>query len=363
MSSIFDINPGFTGKRGYAKELYKTFKTQQGLAPLRIQEEAKLQPYMTAQNLVNLDQFLTGTPEMDIPQYAYEPAVYRKTEKKGGLFSGGNLLAGVLSGGASMVPDIIGSKTGNGFTSGDLFGGGGGSGRELVRRERWTPNGTVRRGAQRGFLDIYNNAIIPTLTEAQTKMRTADISDVKNLSPEMRAALRASNPAAAALLDELEGQAQGDLAAGASLNPSELRNIQQAARMGQSARGMGSGPIDNFEEALKSLNYGRALQNDRRGFAGDVINQSQAFYGNPFQNILNRNSTAGQAGGIAGQGLGGSRLGNYINPESQYASDINSWNAQAQQMVTNAGAENNAAMISGIMSMFGNIGGGAMKAI
>ena len=346
---LFDITPSFSGRRGYSKELYRTFEAQNNIAPIRLDAERKLQPFQTAQNLVNLDQFLTGTPEMEIPSYTYVPAVYRKKkEDDGGFFSNFFDPVNQLTGGGSML-------------MGGLFGGGG-KGKELAQKAYWKPNGTTRRAAQRGFLDIYNNAIIPAMTEAQTKMRTADIADVQNLSPAMREALRTANPDAARLLDELDRQAQGDLQAGAALNASELRNIQQAMRAGQSARGMGFGPADNFQEALQSLNYGRGLQQQRRAFAGDVLAQLQGFYGNPFERVLGRNSTAGQAPGVGGQGIQASRLQNYINPESAYAQDVNSWNAQAQQMIANAGAENNAALLGGIISAVGNIAGGAAGA-
>ena len=69
--------------------------------------------------------------------------------------------------------------------------------------------------------------------------REGDIEAIERLGGRARAALDAANPEQAALLSELNRQAQEDLAAGGDLSAFERREIQQSARAGQAARGLG----------------------------------------------------------------------------------------------------------------------------
>jgi hypothetical protein len=340
--SLFDISPNAVYQPGYGAQTRKTLQNQISLAPQLYQANEQFQPLYGSLNLQNIDQFLNGTPEQVYDTYSFRNPVYKSGGGGGGLFD----TAFDLSPGS---PGIF-----------DLFGGGG-DGKKLVRPGGWKKSGSATRGAQRGFLDMYLNDIIPSTLQAQTKQRSADIADVANLGPEAREALRKANPEAAALLDQLYGSAQSDLALGASLNDSETRNIQQASRAGQSARGMGLGPNDNFQEALSSLDYGRGLENQRRGFAGGVFSQLQNFYGDPFQAILGRSSQSG-AQALGGQGIGASRQGSLFNPESSYAQDVFNTSLNQRQSVENAGASANAAMLGGIISAIGGIGGGAAGA-
>jgi hypothetical protein len=151
---------------------------------------------------------------------------------------------------------------------------------------------------------------------------------------------------------------------GASLNDSELRLAQQATRAGQQSRGMSFGPGQSFEESLNALNYGRQLEGDRRAFAGGTAGLLDSFYGRSLNAILGRD-ISGAAGGLAGMGQGGGMAGGplsaFMNPESQYSYGVNDFNANSQQSANNIGAQNNAAMLGGIMSMIGNLGGGAMS--
>ena len=401
---LFDINPQAVS-RNYGAEMRKALEAQIGLMGPYFQAMAGNQGAGTTGiaglqnglNLQNIDQFLTGTGEQEYDIMGWQAPVYSRPQ--GGRQGGG---ISQLQGFNPFLPGYndktfgMGGSAGSSIPGGFIPGQGSRTGMSkyipgpldtvdpisgmqglmglfgddekkakarLLQRGQYVKTGTGRRAAQRGFLDIYNESIIPEMLKARTQQRSGDISDIQNLSPAAREALRTSNPQAAQLLDQLYGDATRDLSLGAQLNQSETRNISNAVRGGQAARGMGMGPRDNFDEALTSLDYGRGLQADRRSFAGATSGLLDNFYGRSLNAILGRD-ISGAAGGLAGMGQGGGMAGgalsSFMNPESQYSYGINDFNANSQQSANNIAAQNNAAMLSGIMNMVGQMGGGAM---
>jgi len=117
--------------------------------------------------------------------------------------------------------------------------------------------------------------------------------------------LNSYNPQSAALLAEMASQAQTDLAAGTTLSPAEMREVQQNVRAGQASRGMGYGRNDTFDEVLTLALTGREAQDRRRRFAGDVASMSSNFYGNPFDYIFRGSGAAPYTpAGLLGVGAG-----------------------------------------------------------
>lgn len=342
---LFDVTPQLAPLRDYGAETRRTAQAQIKLAPQLYQANETYQPLYGALNLQNMDQFLNGVGEQEYTTYKYSPPRY--SDGHGG--GGGGFLGGAMDV-LSTVNPVFGSLFGSDEKKPQLLAKGG-----------WKKSGTATRAAQRGFLDIYQNDIVPALARAQSTQRAADISDVAKLGPEARAALRLANPDAAKLLDEMYGQAEGDMAAGAALTPAQRRMLLQSVRSGQAARGMGYGPSDVFEEGLSTLDYGRGLQRDRRAYAESTLNDLNRFYGDPFASILNRSSQSA-AQGVAGQAGGMSRQGSLFNGESAYAGDIYSSNTNMIQSRNNAEASNNAAILGGIISSIGNAAGGAAGA-
>lgn len=336
----------------YAQQIQKTLEAQLRLAPELFQANEAFAPLYQSLDLQNLNQFLNGTPEQTYQTYQWEPPKYRqKKDDDGGLF-------GDFGPGSFFTPPDVQF----GMLGPDLLAGGPGKHKELVRRGRFTPHGTGTRAAQKGFLQIYDEDIMPALYRERSEGRAADIDDVSTLGPEMREALRRSDPDSAALLDLLSGTATDDLALGASLNPSESRNIAQASRAGQSARGMGFGPNDNFEEALTSLNYGRELQDRRRGYAAGTLGLLSDFYGDPFERVLGR-SDPNSGLGIAGGAMSGSKQDNLFNPESDYAGSIFNTIFNANLAEGLAAKNNRAAITSAGISAAGSLLGGASSMI
>lgn len=209
--------------------------------------------------------------------------------------------------------------------------------------------------ASRGFLDLLEQDISPKLRSIQTADRAGEIEDVKNLGPKAMEALRAANPGAAAIVDsmieEAGANARGELGAG------ERRDIQQAIREGQGARGVGFGPRDVFDEV-----YGSGIASRELAFNKGIraLGASQGFYGEPFERVLGKPSSAGASGGLmalAGQNnaAAGPRL---FDPESAYAGDIFSTNFNAQSAASISARNNRAAMAGSLMGVGGSLGGG-----
>ncbi len=185
--------------------------------------------------------------------------------------------------------------------------------------------------------------------------REGDIEAIERLGGRARAALDAANPEQAALLAELNRQAQEDLAAGGDLSAFERREIQQSARAGQAARGLGYGLGDAAIESLAQLQGASARR--REGFAQSMVGINQATGADPFMAILGRPSSMSptMAGGVVGQAQG-FNAGQMFSPESAYAQNIYAGNQQQQLAARTATASNRSAMFGGVMKGIGSIG-------
>jgi hypothetical protein len=175
-----------------------------------------------------------------------------------------------------------------------------------------------------------------------TRQRQADIADVLKLGPEALAAYKASNPEQARLLDSLTSQALADLGAGSSLSPNERRDVIQNSRAGAADRGMALSTPSAFAEVMDLDRYGRARQNERRGFAGNVAQLTSQIYGDPFQAVVGRPAAnlafANQVNQIPTQPTQSAQLFG----TDQYASNLFGQNQQSELTgaTTNAGLAN-----------------------
>ena len=220
---------------------------------------------------------------------------------------------------------------------------------------------------KKGLVALYED-MVPRIgaadASAASYQRGADINDVRTLGPEMQAAIKAANPEQWALIDELTRQATGDLAAGSTLTPAMRDELQSYVRGGQSARGMGLGNKDLFEEAFTLGTAGQQLLDRRRAFAGSVVDLNQRVAADPLMAILGRPSRAtGDAQNFTGAGQSFAKaIGpSLFSPESQYAADINQGNYEGELAARTATANSRAGMIGGILSAGGILGGAAIK--
>lgn len=217
---------------------------------------------------------------------------------------------------------------------------------------------------QRGLLDIYEKDLYPTMSrissQADAAQRESDISAVEQYGSRATAALRASNPQQAALLDALTQQAQQGLSDAGGLDAGTRREVQQAARAAQAARGMGFGNADAFNEAMNVGSAADARRRQNQSFAAGVVNLNQATAGDPFMAILGRSSgSTPLAGGAMGQAQAmGANGPGMFDPQSAYAADLYNTNYNGQAAANNASSNFLGGILGGTMGMLGGLGGG-----
>jgi len=219
----------------------------------------------------------------------------------------------------------------------------------------------VMRGSQGtpGLLELYEQDIMPGLARADVAgldvSREGDIAAVERLGPRATEAFRQANPEQAALMAELNRQAQSDLSAGAGLPPSLSRELDQFIRGAQSDRGMGYGMADLGQEALIKGMNAEQLQRNRRSFASQVVGLNAATSADPFMAILGKPGVGmGAAQGFAAQGQGMVPQQSF-NPESAYAGSLAAGNYNAELNANIASANARAAVASGAMKSMGSI--------
>ena len=191
--------------------------------------------------------------------------------------------------------------------------------------------------------------------------RGSDIAAIEKYGGRAREALDAANPEQAALLQELNQQALSDLRLGGQLNAGEQRQLSQAARGAQAARGFGYGINDAAIESWAQLQGSEQKRRQRQGFAQSMVGMNKATAADPFMAILGRPSSMNpmMAGGVVGQ-AGGFNPGAMFSPESQYAGDIYNQNWQGELAARTASASNRASMIGAGIGAVGSMFGGAL---
>ena len=203
--------------------------------------------------------------------------------------------------------------------------------------------------------------------ETLAAQREADISAIEDYGTRAmqgyRAAADAANPEQAALMAELNKQALSDLQLGGQLNVSEQRDLQQAARGAQAARGFGYGINDAAIESWAQMQGSDQRRRQRQGFAQSMAGLNQANSVDPFMAILGRPSsmTPAMTGSFVGQAQG-FNPGAMFSPESQYAADIYNQNYQGQLAARTATAKNRASMIGAGIGAFGKMTGSSVAA-
>jgi hypothetical protein len=320
--------------RNYAQETRDTLQAKIDLAPQQFAAESQFRPLYNNLNMEEYRAALLGRPAGKRSESYVEQVPYETTEQYDRNGNVINTPAGY-------------SVTAPGYGSGV-------STRTVTRYRPETRTREVDLPAQEGLLDMFQNEIAPKTRQIQTADREADIADIQNLGPKTNEALRVANPGAASIVDALVNRANANLAGG--LDPAEERQLQQTARAGQAARGMGYGLPDLFEELMGAGVGGQELIRNR---AAQALSASEGFYGNPFETILQRNSgkNAGSAAGATATGLNGSSGPSLFNPESAYAQDVNNTNYNAQSAAAISSRNNQAALLSALTGALGTAGG------
>jgi hypothetical protein len=215
---------------------------------------------------------------------------------------------------------------------------------------------------QPGLLELYERDIMPGLARADVAgldvTREGDIAAVERLGQRATEAFRQANPEQAALMAELNRQAQQELAAGASLPPAMARELEQQVRGAQAARGMGFGVSDISQEALVKGLQAEQLQRRRQAFAQQMVGLNAATAADPFMAILGRPGVgiaAGQGLAAQGQGMAPQQV---FNPESAYAGSLAAGNYNAALNASIASANARAGIAGAGLQAAGSILGG-----
>lgn len=394
--------------RDLPSEYSKTLSAQISMLPNLLAAQAQYQPVQSANQLSNLNSLLLGTPDQEYTSQIYTPSV----RERGGVFSYGSIPKGTSGyiaypnlpnnipqtgktggsgggiGGVGLpgtggggLPGISGTTTGTsggGFNwdgmvpslpgggGGGLPGmpGGGGGGISSIMDPfglfgggDGPPTNTVSPAgyrtvthtlpAQRGLLGLQSIA------------RGSDIADVANLGPGAMQAFMMSDPRTSGLLEQMTTQTGTELGMGANLDPSLMRLAQQTVRGRQTGMLGGTGSAGDLGEALGVSAFGQNLRQQRLANASSVSTLRNQIYGDPFQRVLGRNSTASSAAmGLSGQGAT-----NRLNPESSYAEDLYNTNYNSLVNKAIADANNQNALIGAGISAVGSLGGAAMGMI
>jgi len=208
-----------------------------------------------------------------------------------------------------------------------------------------------------------------------TAGRTQDMADLQALAPQVTDAYRLANPEAAALLDELNKEAAAQLATGGALTPDEQRAVEQNSRAAYNDRGMVLGDPAVFSEVMNLDAAKRTKQKENQALASSVLGLNKSIYGDPVSVILGRPSSNLGFEGIPAPTSSNST--DIFNPESAYANNVYSGNQNATNQANaatanansdyfsllynsgvdqaNTTANNNAALLSSLLSAGGNV--------
>jgi hypothetical protein len=95
------------------------------------------------------------------------------------------------------------------------------------------------------LLDVFGREVAPRLRELEAGDREATAESYASVAPKAREAVRALHPEEAAMVDKLLGISRERVESG--MSGGERRDVQEAIRGAQAARGVGFGPNDVFE--------------------------------------------------------------------------------------------------------------------
>ena len=185
---------------------------------------------------------------------------------------------------------------------------------------------SISTGSSPGLLSL--------LGQAGTMQRQQNISDWSNLSPSALAAIKASNPQLASLIDTMTSQAGSQLGLGTNIDPTQMALTQQAIRSRQSGMLGGTGNAGTYNEALGLSQFGQQLYQQRLANAGNVANINQGIYGQGISNLMTGTYNPYQAVSM-GTGLSQFNIPNYgnsnINAQSAadtgYAGQLSAYNS------------------------------------
>ncbi len=154
------------------------------------------------------------------------------------------------------------------------------------------------------------------------QQRIAEIQQAAAISPLLR---QIEDPTQASIRAMLGKQIETDLAAGSGLTADMQREIEQAVRAGQSARGMTRGNAAVTAEAFSKGSAGQQLAQQRRQAAQQFLQTQATTQTDPLQFVTGRQQT---------------KLTQQMQPQTPQIAGVSSLTPQAMAMNNQAGLQN-----------------------
>ena len=348
----------------YYQEILGQLAGQVQLAPAIYQTQAYYDPLYASLNNQLLSQSLFGTAggSMSIPQLSgvnVNPQSGNVTMTGVPQLTTGGISAATTPSYASRFGAPAASAAPRYDASGRLKGPGGPGNISYVPPMQAPTAGagisnSISTGSSPGLLSL--------LGQAGTMQRQQNISDWSNLSPSALAAIKASNPQLASLIDTMTSQAGSQLGLGTNIDPTQMALTQQAIRSRQSGMLGGTGNAGTYNEALGLSQFGQQLYQQRLANAGNVANINQGIYGQGISNLMTGTYNPYQAVSM-GMGLSQFNIPNYgnsnINAQSAadtgYAGQLSAYNSAQNNQSSLLGAG-----ISGLTGIGSSLALGSM---
>lgn len=136
---------------------------------------------------------------------------------------------------------------------------------------------------QLGIMNTYMPLYVDMLANAASRERQATLTDIERLTPQVnRIDTAARGPVNQAMYDELQRQTLEGLDAGATLTEQESRDVQQAQRSAEQARGVSGGSGSANREAVEMSLAGSERQQQRQRQASSFLALDNALRTDPF---------------------------------------------------------------------------------
>lgn len=213
--------------------------------------------------------------------------------------------------------------------------------------------------------------------EQQNAARMQELETIQKFGPQLKSAIENINPQETKLKQLLGDRATSEFQLGSQLDPQGARDMQQAVRMGQTARGMTQGQAPLSEEARITYEQGQNMKNQRTQNAFNYLALPQ-FNALQALNLGQGAYSQGQQvlGGAAQQGTQGmgmvpsrgsslidmSGLGQAFGQESQNVANQNQM-AMQQWGAMNSNAQNQGSPWMNLLPMAGMAGAMGLSAL
>jgi hypothetical protein len=222
------------------------------------------------------------------------------------------------------------------------------------------------QGQAQGMLGLYGNLYAPAQA-FQQRYANDQISMLGGLGAQAtNAAIGSLDPTTRGIYDTFGQQALTDLQAGSSLNAQETNQAQQAARAAAQSRGLNFSRQGTDMEILNTYGMGQKRLQQRQATAQQAYQMGTGQQQIGLQGFLAPAYAASQQYGLGGlvQGAqaGYGNLGNsFLQPESQYLANIRANRIQMETSIAAANAQQQGAIMGGVLSAAGSMMGGYLS--